>query len=134
MSDRKIRKLTEMIDDSKKEVKELEEKLTRCKRRCDRGEITKAEFTMARMDISDRIRGKHGSIVRYEKARLNAERLLKDKKVEEADELKKRQELRVERRREKDKEKRRRMRGGGKDEEPAQGTPKKKGFFSFFGR
>jgi hypothetical protein len=133
MSDRKIRKLSEMIDDAKKAVEELEEKLEKARTRCDLGEITKAEYTKARMDISDRIRGKRGSIVRYEKARLNAERLVKDKKLEEEEELKKRQELRVERRHEKDKERRRRMRGGEKNDEPEE-KPKKKGFFSFFSK
>jgi chromosome segregation ATPase len=125
---RKIRKLTDMIEEAKKEVKELEDKLEKAKHRLDKGEIIKADFTKARMQLSERIKGKRTMIARWEKARLNEERRLKEKKEDEEEEVEKRHELRSERRREREKEKRRRAKSGdggdGKESKP-------KGFFSF---
>ncbi|MBM4250106.1 MAG: hypothetical protein FJ149_11930 [Euryarchaeota archaeon] len=132
---RKIRKLTEMIEGAKKEARELEDKLEAAKAKLDAGRINKAEFSKVRMQLSESIKGKRTVVARWEKARLNEERRLKDKREEEEEELEKRRELRIERRRERDKERRRRARGaeGGEGEEPEK--RKKKGFLSFlFGR
>ncbi|MEM2976681.1 MAG: hypothetical protein QXW06_03385, partial [Thermoplasmata archaeon] len=110
MSERKIRKLTEMIEEAKKEVLELEGRLERAKKRCDEGEITKADFSKARMELSNRIRGQRSRIVRLEKARLNLERKMREEAEEKEAEARKREELRAERRREREKERRRRLR------------------------
>jgi hypothetical protein len=127
MANRKIRKLTEMIEGAKKEVGELEHKLKEAKEKVDKGRISKADFTKARMHLSESIRGKRTLIARWEKARLNEERRLREKKEDEEEESEKREELRTERRRERKKEKRRKLKGGGEEgekEEP-------RGFFSF---
>jgi hypothetical protein len=154
MSNRKIRKLTDMIDAGKKDVGSLERKLALAKDKCDDGQINKAEFTKVRIQLSEGIRGKRTMIARWEKARLNEERRLRKKKEEEEEEHKKKEEMRAERRREREKDKRRRSRAleDGGDGEGAEGEPagedehasieqdkdegekkkKKKGFFSFF--
>jgi len=160
MSNRKIRKLTDMIENGKKDVEELEERLRKAKEKADKGHIDKAQFTKARLQLSEGIRGKRTMIARWEKARLNEERKLREAKEEEEEEKTKRKELRAERRREREKEKRRQMRaeegqgdeeeGGGeagdedegeedvgedmeeeKQEHPGE-KKKKRGFFSFF--
>ena len=100
MSNRKIRKLNEMIAQAKKEQVELEDRLRLAKGRLDRGEISKADFTKTRMTFSEKIKGKRAIIARWEKARLNEEHKLRDKKEEDEEEQKKRKELRGERRRE----------------------------------
>ena len=133
MSTRKIRKLTDMIEKGKKDVEDLEKRLMKAKEKADEGHIDKAEFTKARLHLSESIRGKRTMIARWEKARLNEERRLREKKEEEDEEHEKRDELRFERRRERKKEKRRREKAGDEGEEP----PKKKtkGFLSFlFGK
>jgi hypothetical protein len=129
---RKIRKLTGMIEDAKKEVVDLEHKLEAAKKKLDKGEIIKADFTKARMQLSERIKGKRTMIARWEKARLNEEHRLREKKEDEEEEKEKHHELRAERRREREKEKRRRARTG----EPEEKEEKKpKGLFSFlFGK
>ena len=145
MSNRKIRKLTDMIEDAKKDVKDLEAKLKLAKEKSDRGQINKAEFTKVRLQLSERIRGKRTMIARWEKGRLNEERRLREKKEEDQEDKDKKSELRAERRREHEKEKRRRLRakegstGGEGDDEGGEGgdeqageKKKKKGFFSFF--
>jgi len=129
---RKIRKLTDMIEEAKKEVKGLEDKLEEAKGKLDEGKINKADFTKARMQLSERIKGKRAMIARWEKARLNEERRLKEKKEEEEEEDEKRDELRLERKRERQKEKRRRSKSG---DEEGEKEAKPKGFFSFlFGK
>ena len=129
---RKIRKLTEMIEEAKKEVKALELRLNSAKDKLDNGDINKADFAKARMQLSERIKGKRTMIARWEKARLNEERRLKDKKEKDEKEVEKRHDLRSERRRERDKEKRRRSKSG---DEGAEKESKPKGFFSFlFGK
>jgi len=129
---RKIRKLTEMIEEAKKEVKELEHRLGAAKDKLDRGAISNADFTKARMQLSERIKGKRSAITRWEKARLNEERRLREKKEEEEEEVEKRHELRAERRHEREKEKRRRARTGEAEETPKK---KNKGFLAFlFGK
>ncbi len=130
---RKIRKLTDMIAEAKKEVKELEDKLEATKKKLDKGDINNADFTKARMHLSERIKGKRTMIARWEKARLNEERRLREKKEEEDEEHEKRDELRFERRRERKKEKRRREKAGDDAEEPRK--KKTGGFLSFlFGK
>ncbi len=130
MSNRKIRKLNEMIAQAKKEQVELEDRLRLAKGRLDRGEISKADFTKTRMTFSEKIKGKRAIIARWEKARLNEEHKLRDKKEEDEEEQKKRKELRGERRREREKEKRRKLRGGVEEKD----EDKPRGFFSFFRR
>ena len=161
MSNRKIRKLTDMIEEGKKDVEDLEKKLKVAKEKSDDGKINKAEFTKVRLQLSERIRGKRTMIARWEKGRLNEERRLREEKEEEEEEKTKKSELKAERRREREKEKRRRLRAregstGGEEEEKAEGgeedeegpagegeseaddegdageKKKKKGFFSFF--
>ncbi len=139
---RKIRKLTDMITQAKKDVKELEERLAAAKLKLDRGDITNADFTKARMQLSERLKGKRAVIAKWEKARLNEEHRLREKKEDEEEESEKRDELRAERRRERKKEKRRRAKAGedeGSEEggggEGGKGKKKSKGFLSFlFGR
>lgn len=132
---RKIRKLTEMIGGAKKEVEELEGKLKSAKRKLDEGDISNADFTKARMQLSEKIKGKRAAIARWEKARLNEERRLREKKEEEEEEVEKRHELRAERRHEREKEKRRRARTGGTGEAEEEPKKKNKGFLSFlFGK
>ena len=80
MSNRKIRKLSDMIDESKKDVGTLEKKLVLAKNKCDDGQINKAEFTKVRIQLSESIRGKRTMIARWEKARLTEERRLREKK------------------------------------------------------
>jgi len=129
---RKIRKLTDMIEEAIKEVDGLEKKLKSAKEKLDAGDINKADFTKARMQLSERIKGKRSMIARWEKARLNEERRLKEKKEEKEEEVEKRHELRAERKREREKEKRRRSKSGDEEEEK---EAKPKGFFSFlFGK
>jgi len=129
---RKIRKLTDMIEEGKKEVKELEHRLTSAKVKLDKGDINKADFTKARMQLSERIKGKRTMMARWEKARLNEERRLKEKKEEEEEEVEKRHELRSERRREREKERHRHSKSGEDGEEKKE---KPKGFLSFlFGK
>ena len=129
---RKIRKLTDMIVEGKKEVEELEHKLEAAKEKLDEGKISNADFTKARMQLSERIKGKRTLIARWEKARLNEEHRLREKKEDEEEASEKRHELRAERRREREKEKRRRARTG----EPEEKQEKKpKGLLSFlFGK
>ena len=55
---RKIRKLTEMIEGAKKEARELEDKLEAAKAKLDAGRINKAEFSKVRMQLSESIKGK----------------------------------------------------------------------------
>lgn len=129
---RKIRKLTQMIGDAKKEVEELERKLKTAKKRLDEGDINNADFTKARMQLSERIKGKRTMITRWEKARLNEEHRLREKKEEEEEASEKRHELRAERKREREKEKHRRARTGETGEKQEKKT---KGFLSFlFGK
>jgi hypothetical protein len=129
---RKIRKLTQMIVDAKKEVEELERKLKTAKKRLDDGEINNADFTKARMHLSERIKGKRTMITRWEKARLNEEHRLREKKEDEEEEVEKRHDLRAERKREREKEKHRRARTGETGEKEQK---KPKGFLSFlFGK
>jgi len=129
---RKIRKLTDMIEEAKKEVKDLEHRLNSAKAKLDKGDINKADFAKARMQLSERIKGKRTMIARWEKARLNEERRLKEKKEEEEEEVEKRHELRSERRREREKERHRHSKSGEDGEEKKE---KPKGFLSFlFGK
>jgi hypothetical protein len=129
---RKIRKLTDMIEEAGKEVKDLEHKLNSAKLKLDKGDISKADFTKARMQLSERIKGKHAMMARWEKARLNEERRLREKKEDEEEEVEKRHELRAERHREREKEKRRRSKSGDGEQEK---KSKPRGLFSFlFGK
>ena len=126
MSNRKIRKLTDMIEEGKKDVEDLEKKLKVAKEKSDDGKINKAEFTKVRLQLSERIRGKRTMIARWEKGRLNEERRLREEKEEAEEEKTKKSELKAERRREREKEKRRRLRAregstGGEEEEKAEG-------------
>ncbi|MGQ9583056.1 MAG: hypothetical protein ACUVV6_06030 [Thermoplasmatota archaeon] len=125
MSERKIRKLTEMIEKAREEVGELEERLRRAKERCHEGRLSKADYAKAKMELSNLIRGQRARIVRLEKARLNLERMMKEKREEEELEMERRRELRAERRREREKERRRRLRlgAGGAAEREAGGGP-----------
>jgi len=129
---RKIRKLTDMIEEARKEVKDLEHKLNSAKLKLDKGDISKADFTKARMQLSERIKGKHAMMARWEKARLTEERRLREKKEDEEEEVEKRHELRAERHREREKEKRRRSKSGDGEQEK---KSKPRGLFSFlFGK
>jgi hypothetical protein len=132
MTNRKIRKLNEMIEQAKKELVQLEDRLRLAKGRMDRGEISKADFTKARMTYSEKIKGKRTLIARWEKARLNEEHKLREKKEDDDEEEEKRKGLRAERRREREKEKRRALKGGADGSGEQEQKPR--GFFSFFRR
>lgn len=79
VQNRKIRKLTAQIRKLEKKIEKYEEKLERAKELMEQGRITKAQYQKAKMEYSERIRGLRGAIHRKEKARLYAERELKEK-------------------------------------------------------
>ena len=78
-SDRKIKKLNAQIDRLKKKIESVEDELEDAKEEMRDKNITKAEFTGIKQNLHQKIQDINGAIRRKEKARLNREKILREK-------------------------------------------------------
>jgi len=78
-SDRKIKKLNAQIDKLNKKIESVEGDLEEAKEEMREKGITKAEFTEVKQGLHQKIQDIYGTIRRKEKARLNREKMLREK-------------------------------------------------------
>jgi multidrug resistance efflux pump len=78
----KIKKINRDIAKIEIEIEELNAELQKHKEKMQKGVITKAQFSKARINISDKMRGLSGAINRKKKARQMIEDDLKEKEEE----------------------------------------------------
>jgi chromosome segregation ATPase len=84
----KIRKINRDIAKLEVKIEKFEEKLLEVKERKANGDITKAKFQKAKMNISTKIRSLNTAIARKKKARQTFEKKIREKReAEEEEEL-----------------------------------------------
>jgi len=114
--DRKVQKVTKMIRAKERELETVELKLERAKDQVARGELSKGDYRRIHIELGRDRKAIRSAITKFERIRLNRERRLKEKLVENEEKAKERMERREERARLREEKKQVKDSTAGKDE------------------
>lgn len=114
--DRKIQKLTRMIESKERELTLVERRLEHAKDRVSKGELSKGDFQRLNIEIGRERKAVRGAITKLERSRLNRERALKERHLAKEERERKREDRRQERTEERER-RREERKATGKDEE-----------------